>query len=1159
MIVKYDSLNRLECPKFTLCNPGSVYANNKITKIVGMLADHSDEEIVFNFNASSELSFRVHRISRDNPDYDEHTLKMYTEIQNRKLVFVEDVGYFSITNIDKGYDNGLHYKDVTAKSIDVELEQKMIPYIADGTYQFTTDSLTESGIFDMVMDTIPLWSVGHVDDTIAERWRTFEDVDVSLNCLSFLIDSVQDAYECIILFDVVNRIVNVYDQDSYIVRTNIHLTQDDLIGAVDIQENADDLYTAMSVFGDDSLTIAAINPVGTTVIYNFDYYIPWMTEELGEKVTAWQTSITDARDNYYEISLEYYTLLSEASNLDSEISMYETQISMYTKCSENIVASASTYLVSQYNEVIEENGGTSIDISEDINETLASINSLIADCESDKEDVVISLDTINESLDVLRTQIDYYNGAFSITSYFSDSEIEELTYYIFECEYTDEYVITTDTMTYSEQFAQMKTLYDRAETQLENASSPTQEFSIDVENFLFVKEFETWSEQLETGCLINAEVEPGDIAYLFLSDMTVNYEDHTLSMTFGNRFNKYDPESLFENVLGNVSKSANTLSYIKDVIYPIKSGEINDMQEAIQSSRDLTLNAAIASDNQEVVIDSTGYTGKQLLDDGTYDPRQIKITGKSIVFTDDSWATCKTALGEIILTDGETTYGLNAETVIGDMIMGNNLRILDNDGNDLMTVVDGKIELSVSDSQEELTSMIEENKSLIEQTATNILLSVEETYVSNTDFSTFEETNNTNISQTASTVLVSAQSYTDTQVAWKSSVFTEIPENYAINDVLVPTESYSSEEYVLEQGVFYVAVDTTGSLSDWEKLDTYTTADYVSTYTAVQLELNSDALTVNLQSGSLQSDLEFTASAFNIYNANINVYSGSKASGGGTKVFGVDSSTGDLTFSGALSGATGSFSGSLDAATGTFSGSLSAATGTFKGTLSAATGTFSGSLSAATGTFSGTISTTADASVGNNINMNVSNTTSLKYINFTSTSCLLFNPTNSIVSLRSSNWVYLQGGYGGSYTANVYCTSSGWVTLSASDTVHLNGSTAVTSSKTVTVSSDERVKDNIADVETDWIYGLQIKQFTYIDDTYEQKQNYPYVGIIAQSVLGTDAEKYVIDKNLFPSETGEEEQELYSVDYQAISMALVQEVQKLEARVEELEKRNINE
>jgi hypothetical protein len=72
--------------------------------------------------------------------------------------------------------------------------------------------------------------------------------------------------------------------------------------------------------------------------------------------------------------------------------------------------------------------------------------------------------------------------------------------------------------------------------------------------------------------------------------------------------------------------------------------------------------------------------------------------------------------------------------------------------------------------------------------------------------------------------------------------------------------------------------------------------------------------------------------------------------------FVLDGTTGDATFAGALSAATGTFAGALSAATGTFAGALSAATGTFSGALSAATGTFSGALSAATGTFAGALS-----------------------------------------------------------------------------------------------------------------------------------------------------------------------------------------------------------
>lgn len=198
MIVKYSTLSRLEKPKFTLCNPGSICINGMLSKVVGMLVDTEAEEIVFNFNTTSELNLRVNRIIRDDPEENAHTFAIYKAVQNRRLIFVDDIGYFMITNIEDGFDGHKHYKDVAAKSVDAEIAQKMIPFIDDNTYRFSTDETeTNKGMLEAIVETLPLWTIEHVDDVVAERWRTFEDVDTSLNCLTFMIQNMQDAYECI--------------------------------------------------------------------------------------------------------------------------------------------------------------------------------------------------------------------------------------------------------------------------------------------------------------------------------------------------------------------------------------------------------------------------------------------------------------------------------------------------------------------------------------------------------------------------------------------------------------------------------------------------------------------------------------------------------------------------------------------------------------------------------------------------------------------------------------------------------------------------------------------------------------------------------------------------------------------------------------------------
>lgn len=703
MRIRFDSLDRFEIPKMYLCNPGAVHNDGTISRVVGCLSGTSDEELVINFNALSELNFRIYKYYTDNEEENVFLNNLFRSVLNRRLIFVDGVGFFVITSIKDGTEDDMHYKDVRAQSCDVEIQRKMLTYIEDGTYKFTD-------LLEKTVSTLPLWTIGHIDEDVANKYRTFNDVSDELNTLTFMMENMQDAYECIIVFDIINRTIDVYDQWNYVRETDIHITRHDVINSIEISEDSEDLYTAIRVYGQDNLTIAPVNPLGSNTIYNFSYYLSWMTDSLREKVLSWQDSISSVQNQYYDLNLRYYDTMTEQNECDSEMKRLKLQIDMYSRCRDNIVASNGTDNVEKYNEVIVENGGSAITISEEISDMLNQIDVLISEAHGLYDSYSQRYKDATDSLARLNNDISEIVDSVSISTYFTEEEYGELGNYIFEGSYTDEYITVTDIMSYSEKFQQMNVLYNRAMGQLDKVSVPTQEFTVDVENFIFAKEFASWSEQLETGCIINVELDDCDNAMLFLSNMVINYYDKTLSMTFGNRFNKYDPKSVFDDALGDIKKTANTLDYIKDVIYPIKNGEFNEMKEAIETSRTLTMQDALSSENQEFVLDGSGYTGRQIMDNGMFDPRQVKLTNKNIVFTDDAWETCKVALGAFLLNDGETAYGINAETIIGQLVMGNNLRILDKDGNDLLTVMDGKIQMSVRDVQngvEELSELIQ--------------------------------------------------------------------------------------------------------------------------------------------------------------------------------------------------------------------------------------------------------------------------------------------------------------------------------------------------------------------------------------------------------------------------------------------------------------------
>lgn len=713
MIVRYDALDRLEKPVMTLCKPGATYVNGVVSKTVGTLFGTEAEELVLNFNSVSELNFRINRLSGNSADEDTRLKSIYLAVKNRMLIFIDHIGFFSITDTEEKLEDGVQYKDVKAESIDVELQQRMIPFIEDGTYQFFTQAgASKKGLLNMIVERLPLWTIDtdNVDATIAAKSRTFEDVETNTNCLSFMIDRMQEAYECIILFDTINRRIRVYDQNTYTARpdvqTGITLSRDDLINSVTISEGSEDIYTALRVVGGDNedVYISSVNPTGENVIYDFSYYYDWMTPTLKEKLIAWSAAVTASESVYRQLN-------ERLNNLNDVLAVYimdkdvlKQYLSIANQVISNVTADASSATINagvtvlntigEAHDIEDVDDSTKENLIASVNANIRKINQDIASIDSSMAAVMADIETVmGQVLDIqnnLRLGSSGADEAWRLTS----EEYDELCSYIFEGDYTDEYALITDTMTEAEKFDQRSQMYYRAKSQLAKASSPSQKFDIDVESFIFSRDFSHYASQLQTGCLINVGLDgfEYDQSIFFLSTITVNYDDKEMSLTIGNRYNKFDPRTLFENVLGSVSRSANSISYIKDVIYPIKTGELeNDaVQRAIQDMRNVTMQNAITATDQSVIIDSSGYTGKRDDGNGGFEPEQVKIVNNSIVFTDDNWETCKTAIGKLDLSpigiEGYQ-YGVNAEVLIGNMILTQNLKVLNAENENNATVI----------------------------------------------------------------------------------------------------------------------------------------------------------------------------------------------------------------------------------------------------------------------------------------------------------------------------------------------------------------------------------------------------------------------------------------------------------------------------------------
>lgn len=93
-----------------------------------------------------------------------------------------------------------------------------------------------------------------------------------------------------------------------------------------------------------------------------------------------------------------------------------------------------------------------------------------------------------------------------------------------------------------------------------------------------------------------------------------------------------------------------------------------------------------SGEHKEVLWDKNGLLFRKWDEENQdYFPEQMRIINKTISFTKDNWQTVQTAVGEYHYIDPSTnkiieTYGINAETVIGKLIMGEELFMTNKNG-----------------------------------------------------------------------------------------------------------------------------------------------------------------------------------------------------------------------------------------------------------------------------------------------------------------------------------------------------------------------------------------------------------------------------------------------------------------------------------------------
>lgn len=238
-----------------------------------------------------------------------------------------------------------------------------------------------------------------------------------------------------------------------------------------------------------------------------------------------------------------------------------------------------------------------------------------------------------------------------------------------------------------------KQLFESAEEFLEAAkkdliksSTLQHRITTTLKNLLVIKSFKPLINSFSVGNWLHLCVDD-KIYKLRLLSYTINYDSlNTISVEFSDVIEFHDTISDVQSIL-NQSKSMSSSydSVKKQASAGERANKItsNWVADGLSATATKIMNNA---DNQEIIFDKHGLLFREWdPDTETYLPIQSKQVNSTLAYTTDNWETTKAAIGKYIYYDPhdgnyKDGYGVIAETIVGNIILGNEVGIYNTSG-----------------------------------------------------------------------------------------------------------------------------------------------------------------------------------------------------------------------------------------------------------------------------------------------------------------------------------------------------------------------------------------------------------------------------------------------------------------------------------------------
>ena len=253
-----------------------------------------------------------------------------------------------------------------------------------------------------------------------------------------------------------------------------------------------------------------------------------------------------------------------------------------------------------------------------------------------------------------------------------------------EDKYSNENYIS-DGLNNAELFKRALEFFEVAENEIYKSAELQHSISTTLNNLLAIPKFKSLVKHFKVGNWIRIQVD-NRIYKLRLLEYGIDFGNfNNISVEFSDVIKIKNSITDVKSILSQASSMATSYNSVqRQASQGEKSNSV--LNNWVEHGLNATNTKIITTDNQNQIWNRNGILCREYDPiTETYSDEQLKIINSTIAITDNNWETTKTAIGKYYYVDPHTkevkvAYGVNGETIVGKLLIGEQLDITNDSG-----------------------------------------------------------------------------------------------------------------------------------------------------------------------------------------------------------------------------------------------------------------------------------------------------------------------------------------------------------------------------------------------------------------------------------------------------------------------------------------------